>query len=366
MNTPTTRCTALLFSALVVTTVWAEKKYGPGVTDTEIKIGNTAPYSGPVSAYGTIVKTQAAYFRKINEEGGINGRKINFISLDDAYSPPKTIEQVRRLVEQDGVFALFQNIGTAPNSAIQKYTNAKKVPAIFIGAASEKLADPQNFPWTMPWNPPATLDGKVFAKWLIKEKPGAKVAVLYQNDDLGKDYLRGFKAGLGDKAASMVIAEASYETSDPTIDSQIITLKGSGADTLFAAVTPKFSAQAIRKVYDIGWRPTFMLSYTGASVETVLKPAGVEKAVGLMTAFFIKMDTATFKGDPGFQDYLSFMKKYYPEGDANDAANSYGYAAVLSFVDVLKACGDELTRENLMRQATSFANTRSSTPFCTR
>jgi len=356
MTTFAARCVVLLFSALLAAGAMAEKKYGPGVTDTEIKIGNTAPYSGPVSAYGTIAKAQAAYFRKINEEGGINGRKINFISLDDAYSPPRTMEQVRRLVEQDGVFALFQNIGTAPNAAIQKYTNAKKVPAVFVAAVSEKLADPQNFPWTMPWNAPATLDGKVFAKWVLKEKPAAKIAVLYQNDDLGKDYLRGFKAGLGDKAAAMIIAEASYETSDPTIDSQIIGLKGSGADTLFAAVTPKFSAQAIRKVHDIGWRPTFMVSYTGSSVETVLKPAGLDKAVGIVTAYYTKADTATFKDDPAYQDYLSFMKKYYPAGNADDAGNSYGYAAVLSFVNLLKACGDELTRENLMRQATSLKN----------
>jgi ABC-type branched-subunit amino acid transport system substrate-binding protein len=356
VNHLVSRCAALLCCGLLAGAAWAEKKYGPGVTDTEIKIGNTAPYSGPVSAYGTIAKTHAAYFRKINDEGGINGRKINFISLDDAYSPPRTMEQVRRLVEQDQVFALFQNIGTAPNSAIQKYTNSKKVPALFIGAVSEKLADPRNFPWTMPWNAPATLDGSVFGKWLLKEKPAAKIAVLYQNDDLGKDYVRGLKTALGEKAASMIAAEASYETSDPTIDSQIITLKASGADTLFAAVTPKFGAQAIRKVYDIGWRPTFLLSYTASSVETVLKPASLEKSTGLITAYYTKADTATFKDDPAYQDYLAFMKKYYPDGDPNDAANSYGYAAALSFADLLQRCGDELTRENLMRQATTLKN----------
>ena len=234
---------ALLFT---VTSAAADKKYGPGVTDTEIKIGNTAPYSGPVSAFGAIAKTQAAYFKKINDEGGVNGRKINFLSLDDAFSPPKTVEQVRKLVEQEEVFALFQNIGTAANLAIRKYTNSKKVPVVFVGSVSDKIADPQNYPWTMPWNPPPSLDGKVFATWLLKEKPNAKIAVLYQNDDFGKDYLKGLKSALGDKAASMVVAEASYEITDPTVDSQIITLKGAGADTLFAAVTPKFSAQAIR------------------------------------------------------------------------------------------------------------------------
>ena len=335
---------------------WAEKKYGPGVTDTEIKIGNTAPYSGPVSAFGSIAKTQAAYFKKINDEGGVNGRKINFISLDDAYSPPKTVEQVRKLVEQEEVFALFQNIGTAPNLAIQKYTNSKKVPALFVGSTAEKIADPQNYPWTMPWNPPGSLDGKMLGTWLLKEKPNAKIAVLYQNDDFGKDYLKGLKNGLGDKAASMVVAEASYETSDPTVDSQIITLKGSGADTLFAAVTPKFSAQSIRKVYDIGWRPTFLLSSPGSSVETALKPAGLEKALGLVSSAYVKADSATWKDDPAFQDYWAFMKKYYPEVNADDGTFSYAYAGALAFVDLLKRCGDDLTRENLMRQATNLKN----------
>ena len=335
---------------------WADKKYGPGVTDTEIKIGNTAPYSGPVSAFGSIAKTQAAYFKKINDEGGVNGRKINYISLDDAFSPPKTVEQVRKLVEQEEVFALFSNIGTASNLAIQKYTNSKKVPTLFITTVSEKVADPQNYPWTMPWNPPASLEGKVFGNWLLKEKPNAKIAVLYQNDDFGKDYLKGLKNGLGDKAAAMVVAEASYEISDPTVDSQIITLKASGADTLFAAVTSKSSAQSIRKVYDIGWRPTFLLASPGTSVETALKPAGLEKALGLVTAHYFKADSATWKDDPGFLEYWAFMKKYYPEGNADDGIHVYGYAAAWAFVDLLKRCGDDLTRENLMRQATSLKN----------
>ena len=337
-----------------VGTVAAQKKYDPGATDAEIKIGQTMPYSGPVSAFGTIGRTQAAYFRKINDEGGVNGRKITLISLDDSYAPPKTIEQVRRLVEEDEVFALFQTLGTAPNAAIQKYTNARKVPNLFVGSVSEKIADPKSYPWTMPWNPPASLDGSVYGKWLLRERPNARTAILYQNDDLGKDYTRGLKTALGPNAASMVIAEASYETTDATVDSQIISLKASGADTLFVAATPKFAAQAIRKVYDLGWRPTFLLSYTGASVETVLKPAGLEKSVGLISAYYGKSDSATWKGDAGFEDYLAFMKKYYPEGNPEDGANSYGYAVALTFVEVLRRCGDNFTRENLMRQATGL------------
>jgi ABC-type branched-subunit amino acid transport system substrate-binding protein len=343
-----------LWIGLVATSALAEKKYDPGVTDTEIKIGQTVAYSGPVSAYGTIGRTQAAYFRKINDEGGINARRINFISLDDGYVPAKTVEQVRKLIEQDQVFAVFQPIGSASNAAIQKYTNSKKVPVIFAGAISEKIADPRNYPWTLPWNAPASADGRVFGKWLLKERPNARLAILYQNDDLGKDYTRGLKSALGDKVTSMVVAEASYETSDPTVDSQIITLRASGADTLFAAVTPKFAAQAIRKVYDIGWRPTFLLSYTGASVETVLKPAGLEKSIGLMSAYYGILDAHDRKDDSAVRDYLAFMAKYYPEADPYDGINLYGYTVALTFVEILKRCGDDLTRANLMRQATSL------------
>ena len=332
----------------------AEKKYDPGVTDTEIKIGQTVAYSGPVSAWGTIGRTQAAYFRKVNDEGGINGRRVNFVSLDDGYLPAKTVEQVRKLIEQEEVFALFQTIGTAPNAAIQKYTNSRKVPVLFAGSLSDKIADPINYPWTMPWNPPASADGGVYGKWLLKQKPNAKLAILYQNDDLGKDYARGVKSALGEKAPSMVVAEASYETSDPTVDSQIISLKASGADTLLAAVTPKFAAQAIRKVYDIGWRPTFLISYPGSSIETVLKPAGLEKSTGLISAYFGILDLRDRANDPAVQDYLAFMKKYYPEADPNDGINIYGYTVALTFVEILKRCADDLTRANLMRQATSL------------
>ena len=332
----------------------AEKKNDPGVTDTEIKIGQTVAYSGPVSAWGTIGRTQAAYFRKVNDEGGINGRRVNFVSLDDGYLPAKTVEQVRKLIEQEEVFALFQTIGTAPNAAIQNYTNSRKVPVLFAGSLSDKIADPINYPWTMPWNPPASADGGVYGKWLLKQKPDAKLAILYQNDDLGKDYARGVKSALGEKAPSMVVAEASYETSDPTVDSQIISLKASGADTLFAAVTPKFAAQAIRKVYDIGWRPTFLISYPGSSIETVLKPAGLEKSTGLISAYFGILDLRDRANDPAVQDYLAFMKKYYPEADPNDGINIYGYTVALTFVEILKRCADDLTRANLMRQATSL------------
>jgi ABC-type branched-subunit amino acid transport system substrate-binding protein len=264
------------------------------------------------------------------------------------------VEQVRKLIEQEEVFALFQPIGSASNAAIQKYTNSKKVPVIFAGSVSEKIADPRNYPWTMPWNPPASGDGRVYGKWLLRDKPNAKLAILYQNDDLGKDYTRGLKSALGDKAGSMVVAEASYETSDPTVDSQIITLKASGADTLFAAVTPKFAAQAIRKVYDLGWRPTFLISYTGASVETVLKPAGLDKSIGLISAYYGILDAKDRQDDPAARDYLAFMQKYYPEADPFDGINLYGYTVALTFVEILKRCGDDLTRANLMRQATSL------------
>jgi branched-chain amino acid transport system substrate-binding protein len=339
---------------LALPSTWAARQYDPGVTDSEIRIGQTAPYSGPASAYGSIARTQAAYFRKINDAGGINGRRITFLSLDDGYVPAKTVEQVRKLIEQDQVFALFQTIGSASNAAIQKYTNAKKVPVIFVASVSERIADPANYPWTMPWNPPASADGSVYGKWLLRDRPNARLAILFQNDDLGKDYARGLKTALGDKAGSMIVAEASYETSDPTVDSQIISLKASGADTLFAAVTPKFAAQAIRKVYDLGWRPTFLISYTGASIETVLKPAGLDKSTGLISAYYGILDGKERKDFPPVRDYLSFMEKYYPEADPYDGINVYGYTVALTFVEVLRRCGDELTRANFMRQASSL------------
>jgi len=333
---------------------FAERTYGPGVTDTEIKIGQTMPYSGPVSAYGTIGKTELAYFQMINDKGGINGRKIRLISVDDGYSPPKTVEQVRKLVEQDEVFALFQTLGTPSNMAIVKYTNSKHVPNIFVGSIAEKLGDADAYPWTMPWNPTGVLEGTQQAQWLAKERPNAKIALLYQNDDLGRDFVRGIKIGLGPNGYKAIVAEATYEVTDPTVDSQIIALRESGADVLVMAGTPKFGTQAIRKVYDMNWRPLFIISNTMAAVESTLKPAGLDKAIGLVSASYFKIDPEQSSGDSAMQDYLSMMRRYYPDGNANDTTNIYGYITAMAFHEVLKRCGDELTRENLMRQATSL------------
>ncbi len=334
----------------------AGKYTGPGVTETEIKLGQTMPYSGPVSAYGTIGRTQAAYFQMLNDKGGINGRKIRLISLDDSYSPPKTVEQVRRLIEEEEVLALFQTLGSASNAAIVKYTNSKQVPNIFAASVSESLGDAEIYPWTLPWNPTAVMEGTLQAQWLQKKRPNAKIALLYQNDDLGKDYARGFKAGLGNQGRKIVLAEASYEVTDPTIDSQIISLQGSGADVLFMAGTPKFGAQAIRKVYDMGWRPLFLIGQTLSAIDSTLKPAGLDKAVGLITAGYFKIDPEQWGKDPAMQDYLAFMKKHYPEANANDGTNIYGYLAAQALEVVLRRCGDDLTRENLMRQANSLSN----------
>ena len=338
-----------------VGTVLAQKKYDPGVTDTEIKIGQTMPYSGPASAYGTIGKTEVAYFKMINDQGGINSRKINLISLDDGYSPPRTVEQIRRLVEEEEVLFTFQTLGTPPNTAIHKYMNAKKVPQLLVATGATKWGDPEHYPWTMGWQPPYQHEAHVYAKYLLKNKPNAKVAVLYQNDDYGKDYLKGFKDGLGDKAASMIVAEASYEVTDPSVDSQIITLQASGADTFFNITTPKFAAQAIRKAFDTGWKPLHIINNVSSSVAAVLQPAGLEKSVGLVSIIFGK-DPAdpTWKDDKGMKDYFAFMKKYYPEGNPEDNLNAYGYGAAQALVQVLKQCGDDLTRENVMRQAASL------------
>ena len=333
----------------------AQKKYGPGATDTEIKIGQTMPYSGPASAYGTIGKTEAAYFKMINDQGGINGRKINLVSLDDGYSPPRTVEQIRRLVEEEEVLFTFQTLGTPPNTAIHKYMNAKKVPQLFVATGATKWGDPEHYPWTMGWQPTYQHESHVYAKYLLKNKPNAKIAILYQNDDYGKDYLKGFKDGLGEKAASMIVAEASYEVSDPSIDTQIVTLQASGADTFFNIPTPTFAAQAIRKSYDIGWRPLHLVNNVSISVATVLQPAGLEKSVGLISSQYGKDPTdPSWKDDPGMKDYYAFMKKYYPEGNPADASNAYGYGAAQTLVQVLKQCGDDLTRENVMRQAANL------------
>jgi ABC-type branched-subunit amino acid transport system substrate-binding protein len=336
---------------------WAQKKYDPGASDTEIKIGNTVPYSGPASAYGTIGKTLAGYFKMVNDQGGINGRKINFISLDDGYSPPKAVEMVRRLVEQDEVLFLVNTLGTPSNTAIHKYMNTRKVPHLFLATGATKWNDPKDFPWTMGFNPSYQSEAKLYAQHILKTMPNAKIAVLYQNDDYGKDYLKGLTDGLGDKAKSMIVAQASYEVTDPTIDSQIVTLKASGADTFINITTPKFAAQAIRKVADIGWKPVHYLNNVSAAVGSVLKPAGLDKSQGLISMQYFKDPAdSRWANDPAMKDYLAFMKKYVPDANANDSTNAYGYAVAQLTTHVLKQCGDNLTRENVMKQAASLKN----------
>ncbi|MCX7322116.1 MAG: ABC transporter substrate-binding protein [Hyphomicrobiales bacterium] len=346
----------LLATALTISPASAQKKYDPGATDTEIKIGQTVPFSGPASAYSSIAKTQAAYFKMINEQGGINGRKINLIQYDDAYSPPKAVEQVRKLVESDEVLLTFQIIGTPSNAGVQKYLNTKQVPQLFAATGATRFADPKNFPWTMGYNPNYQTEGRIYAKYILKNHPTAKVAILWQNDDLGRDYLTGMKAGLGDKAASMIVSEASYELSDPTIDSQIVKLKSSGADLLFNASTPKFAAQAIKKVADLGWKPIHIVDINATSVGAVLVPAGLDNAKGLISTNYGKdpLDPQ-WKDDAGMKRYLAFMEKYYPDGDKTSNFNTYGYDNAALMVEVLKRCGDDLTRANVMKQASSLS-----------
>jgi ABC-type branched-subunit amino acid transport system substrate-binding protein len=329
----------------------------PGVTDTEIKIGQTMPYSGPASAYGVIGRTEAAYFKMINDQGGINGRKINLIQYDDAYSPPKAVEQVRKLVESDEVLLTFQIIGTPSNAAVQKYLNAKKVPQLFAATGASKFTDPKNFPWTMGFNPNYFVEGRIYGQYILKNYPNAKVGILYQNDDLGKDYLNGIKAGLGDKAATMIVAEASYEVSDPTIDSQILKLKSAGTDLFFSASTPKFAAQAIKKNFELDWHPVHILDINATSVGATMQPAGLEASKGVISVNYGKdpLDPS-WKDDAGMKKYFDFMAKYYPEGDKNSIFNTYGYSTSQMLVQVLKQCGDDLTRENVMKQATSLKN----------
>ena len=346
-----------MIASVAATTALAQKKYGPGVTDTEIKIGQTMPYSGPASAYGAIGRAEMAYFQMVNEQGGINGRRIDFISLDDAYSPPKTVEQIRRLVEQEEVLFIFQSLGTPSNTAIHKYMNARKVPQLFVATGATKWGDPQNYPWTMGWQPNYQTESHLYAKFLLQKKPDARIAVLYQNDDYGKDYLKGFHDGLGKQAEKLIAKEVSYEVTDPTVDSQVVTLQASGADTLFIIATPKFAAQAIRKVYDVGWRPMTFLNNVSSSVAAVLQPAGLEKSVGLITALYLKDPTDPQWGnDPPMKTWLAWMKKYYPEGDVKDGLNVYGYAVAQTLVQSLKQCGDDLTQENVMRQAANLKN----------
>ncbi len=326
-----------------------------GVTATEIKVGNTNPYSGPASAYGTIGKVLDAYFKKVNDEGGINGRKINFVTYDDGYSPPKTVEMVRKLVEQDQVAFVFQTLGTPTNSAIHKYLNQSKVPHLFVATGATKWGDPEHFPWTMGWQPTYQTEGKIYAQYVMKNVKDPKIGILYQNDDYGKDYVKGIKDGLGEAAKKVIVMEQSYEVTDPTIDSQIVNLKNSGANVFYNVTIPKFAVQAIKKAHDIGWKPLHLLNNVSASVDVVLKPAGLEASKDLLTALYLKDPTdPQWKSDQGMKDWLAFMQKYYPEGNTKDVFNVYGYTVAQGLAHVLKQCGNDLSRENIMKQAANI------------
>jgi branched-chain amino acid transport system substrate-binding protein len=327
----------------------------PGVTATEIKIGNTNPHSGPASAYGVIATCETAYFKMINDRGGIGGRMINFISLDDGYSPPRAVEQTRRLVEEEGVALIFNGLGTPPQSAVRQYMNAKKVPQLFVASGADKWGDPQHFPWTMGWQPSYRTEASIYGKYLLKEKPDGKIAILYQNDDFGKDYIIGLKTGLGDSYAKMVVKEVSYETTDPTIDSQAVSLQASGADVLLTAATPKWAAQMIRKIADLNWKPLHFMTNVSVSVGSVINPAGPEKAAGMITAAYQKDNSdPQWANDPGMTEWRAFMKQYQPNADLSDNNNTYGYAAAATMMQVLKQCGDDLSRANIMKQAASL------------
>src|SRR6202045_1500110 len=340
-------------AAMTLTAASAQKKYDTGATDTEIKIGNIMPYSGPASAYGVIGKTEQAYFNKINAEGGISGRKINYISYDDGYSPPKAVEQARKLVESDEVLLIFQSLGTPSNSAIQKYMNAKKVPQLFVATGATKWGDPKHFPWTMGWQPAYQSEGRIYAKYLLEHHPNGKIGILYQNDDYGKDYVKGLKDGVAGKM--QIVAELPYETTDPTVDSQIISLKASGADIFFNVTTPKFAAQAIKKAGEIVWKPLHLLNNVSQSVGSVLQPAGLEYSKEILSSYYLKDPTdPQWKNDAAYKEWVAFMEKYYPEGDRTSTFPVYGYTVTQSLVQVLKQCGDELTRANVMKQAANI------------
>jgi branched-chain amino acid transport system substrate-binding protein len=327
----------------------------PGITATEIKIGQTMPYSGPASAYGVIGRTEAAYFKMINEQGGINGRKINLISLDDGYSPPKTVEQVRRLVEEDQVAFLFQTLGTPPNTAIRPYCNEHKVPQLFVATGAAKWNDPKHFPWTIGYNPSYETEARIYAKHILATKPDAKIAVLYANDDFGKDYIVGFKEGLGASHAGMIVKEATYENSEPTVDSQVVTLQGSGADLFFIVATPKIAAQAVRKSFDLGWNATRYITNVSVSIATVLKPAGLDKSKGLITGgYVIDVTDPRYKDEPGLKAWKDFTTKYMSATDFIDVNAAYAFGAAATMIQVLKQCGNDLSRENVMKEAANL------------
>jgi branched-chain amino acid transport system substrate-binding protein len=343
---------ALILLGFAAPSAIAQKNYAPGVTDIEIKLGQTMPYSGPASPYSAVGKAESAYFNMINEQGGVNGRKISLISLDDAFSPPKTVEQTRRLVEEDHVAFIWQSLGTPTNTAIQRYLNDRKIPQLFISTFASKFNDPQHFPWTMGGLGSYRAEGQIYGKYILQHHPNGRIAVLYQNDDYGKDYEQGLREGLGATAATMIVAEATYEVSDPTVDSQIVTLQGSGADVFYDVSGAKFAAQAIRKVYDIGWKPVHFLNTVSTSVAAVLKPAGLDKSTGIISVVALKdPNDPRWHDDPGYQDWLAWMRKYYPDGDIADLNIVYGYTQAQMLVEVLKQCGDDLSRPNIMAQA---------------
>ena len=345
----------LVAGALAGHPAFAQKKYGPGVTDTSIKIGQTQPYSGPASTYSTIGKASAAYFRMINEQGGINGRKIDFISLDDGYNPAKTVEQTRKLVEQEQVLAIFDSVGTPTSLAVQKYLNQKHIPQVFVGSGATRWADPQHFPWTIGWQPAYRTEGRVYGRYILQVKPDAKIGALYQDDDYGHDYLNGVRDILGAKADKMFVAYQTYAPTDPTIDSQMVFLQASHADVFLDISLPRLTAMAIRKAGDLGWHPLHIVNSVSTSVDQVLRPAGLDKSKGLIAAIYQKDPTdPAWKGDKGLADYLAFMKKYDPAGKPEDGLNVYGYSVAQTLVAVLKQCGDDLSRENVMKQAANL------------
>src|SRR5471030_1830180 len=344
-----------LLAASVATAANAQKKYDPGATDTEIKLGNIMPYSGPASSYGVIGKTEEAYFRKINAEGGINGRKIDFISYDDAYSPPKAVEQARKLVEADEVLLIFNSLGTPSNSAIQKYMNAKKVPQLFVSTGAAKWNDPKNFPWTMGWQPNYQTEARIYAAYILKNHPGKTIGILYQNDDFGKDYVIGLREGLGDQANKLIIMESSYETTSPTVDSQVVQIKTANPDIFFNIATPKFAAQAIKKISELAWHPVQFVTNVSSSVGGVMKPAGYENDQGILSAAYMKdPKDPQWNNDAAMNEWRAFMTKWYPEGDQEDASTTFGYGVAKGLEQVLRQCGDDLTRENIMKQAANL------------
>lgn len=348
-------CTVMLLCATLIPAANAEKKYGPGVTDREIALGQTAPFSGPVAFYSVLAKAAAAYFRMIDEQGGINGRQIKLIQLDDAYSPAKTVEMVRRLVEQDHVLAIYDPTGTGPNMAIRPYLNKNKIPQLFVSGGTSKWGDYKHFPWTIGWAPTYITESHLYARYVLAHHPDAKIAILYQNDDFGREFLNAVREGLGAHADKMVVAALSYEVTDPTVDSQVISLSQSGADVFFDITTPKFAVQAIRKSADLGWHPVHFLDDGAAFINAVFVPAGIEHATGIISAAYMKDPTdPRWRSDKGMNDWIAFMKKYYPAGDRSDVGAVYGYGLAMTMAQVLRQCGEDLTRENLMRQATNL------------